>query len=214
MRTALLVFVLALASSVLPALPANADSCGIVWPPYCTVPSHLVVVGSNGSYGDIAGTFSVVVRDVCNRTMNCPVEVWFANVPYVRLCTNQLTPGLTMNCANRTLTRTASGGAADFRVIGDASPAECPSDPPGTVSIYACGVLIGSATVAVLDIDGEPGLSGGDLSAWLGGYFCNSTSPRLDYDGDGALGGGDLSIWLSFFNGGGSALGCTAGSCP
>ena len=63
-------------------------------------------------------------------------------------------------------------------------------------------------------VDREPGLGGGDLSQWLAGFFCGSTSPRLDYDGDGVLGGGDLSVWLSFFNGGGSVLGCTAGSCP
>jgi hypothetical protein len=210
MRTPRLLFFVALVL----AAPAHADICGVVFPEFCTVPSHLVVVGSNGSYGDIAGTFSVVVRDICNHTMDCPVEVSFANVPYVELCTNQLTAGLTLNCANRRLTRTASGGAATFRVIGAAAPQPCPSDAPGTVSVTACGVLLGTAKVAVLDIDGEPGLSGGDLSEWLGAFFCGSTSPRLDYDGDGVLGGGDLSIWLAAFNGGGSAFGCTTGYCP
>jgi len=193
---------------------ASADF-SVVDPSNCEVPSHLIVVGSNGSYGDIAGTFSVVVRDFNHRTMNCMVEVWFADCPYVRLCTNQLSSGLTMSCASRVMSRMSdAGGAANFRVIGDASPAGCPSDPPGRVSVYACGVLIGTATVSVLDIDGDPGLSGNDLSEWLAGFFCNSTSPRLDYDGDGTVGGGDLSVWLAFFNGGGSTMGCTVGSCP
>jgi len=145
---------------------ASADF-SVVDPSNCEVPSHLIVVGSNGSYGDIAGTFSVVVRDFNHRTMNCMVEVWFADCPYVRLCTNQLSSGLTMSCASRVMSRMSdAGGAANFRVIGDASPAGCPSDPPGRVSVYACGVLIGTATVSVLDIDGEPGLSGNDRSGW------------------------------------------------
>src|SRR5262245_47662840 len=197
-----------LAVTLLVAIPAYAD-LPVLCPPCCTVPSHLLVVCSNGSYADFAGTFSIIVRDFADQPMvGCPVDVSFAECPYVRLCTNQLSAGLSLKCAGRVLTRmSGGGGAATFRVIGDAFPAACPSDPSGQVSVYACGVLIGTATVAVLDIDGTPGLSGNDLSEWLAGFFCNSTSPRLDYDGDGTVGGGDLSVWLAAFAGGGSTMG-------
>jgi hypothetical protein len=207
---------LILVAALVVATAAYADTPSVVCPSCCTVPSHLNVVGSSGSGADIAGTFSVIVRDFSNNPMSgCQVDVSFADCPYARICTNQNSIGLTLNCANRVLTRMSNpGGSATFRVIGAASPEACPADPPGRISVYACGVLIGTATVAVLDLDGDPGLSGGDLSEWLGGFMCGSTSPRLDYDGDGVVGGGDLSVWLAVFNGGGSASGCTVGFCP
>lgn len=103
-------------------------------------------------------------------------------------------------------------GLATFSIIGAASPSECPSEPPGCATVYADGIILGSTSVAVLDLDGIPGLGGGDVAEWLGGYLCGSGSPRLDYNGSG-VDGGDLSLLLASFFSGRSAIGCSAALC-
>lgn len=200
----------------IPWSSAVANEPRIVNPANCEAPGRIIVVGSNGVSADAVGTFSVVVRDFFAFPMQgCPVDASFAGCPGMRICPNQLDPGVTVNCASRQLSKLSnSAGVAGFKIIGAASPSACPSDPLGCVSIYACGVLLGTATVAALDLDGAPGLTGNDLAEWLGGFFCNSSSPRLDYDGDGVVGGSDLSAWLAAFQAGGSASGCSVALCP
>ena len=153
------------------------------------------------------------VRDFSDHPIsNSTVTIRFSVCTYAGICQQQF--GILMDCPNKEAKAfTGVSGVATLTLIGAASPLECPSDSPGCASIYADGVFLGNASVAALDLDGSPGLTGGDLAAWLGGYFCGSSSPRLDSSGDGLITGGDLSLWLGAFFAGRSALGCPATLC-
>jgi len=183
-------------------------------PANCTIPASILLVGSDGSSADPLGTFSVTVRDYDNHPIgNSGVTIRFSVCTYSGICQQQF--GIITDCPNREVTVFTSfvSGVATFTLIGAASPVDCPSDAPGCAAIYADGLFLGNANVAALDLDGSPGLTGGDLAAWLGGYFCGSSSPRLDTNGDGLITGGDLSLWLSAFFGGRSVNGCAAMLC-
>lgn len=181
-------------------------------PTNCTIPPFILLVGSDGSTADPLGTFNVVVRDLTNHPIiNSTVMIRFV-CPYAGICQQQA--GLLVDCSNKEVTTfTNLSGVATFTLIGAASPADCPTDAPSCATIYADGVPLGSVSVAALDLDGSPGLTGGDLAAWLGEFLCGSTSPRLDVSGDGLVTGGDLSVWLGAFFSGHSAVGCTATLC-
>ncbi len=208
MKLPLLLAALVLAN----ALPAAAGDFSVVDPANCEVPGHIIVVGSDGSSADRFGTFTVIVNDYNDLPMvGCPVDVSFAGCPYIGICPTQLDPAVSVDCSRRQLTAvTNTHGIVKFTIIGAASPASCPSDAPGCVAVYACGVLIGNPSVAALDLDGVPGLTGNDFGALLDGYFCGSGSPRLDYNGDGLVTGGDVSMWLAEFFSGRSSTGCAA----
>lgn len=183
----------------------------------CVVPDHVVVVGSDGSSADPFGALSVVIRDLNNTPQpNAPVVVSFANCPYVELCPDQLDPGVMVNCADRTLrAMTDAQGVARFSVVGAASPAACTSDLLSRVEFFWDNAYLGAPRVAVLDLNGSPGLTGDDLAVFLGSFLgCNAYSPHLDYNGNGAMDGNDLSVWLGAFFGGRSTAGCSAAPCP
>jgi hypothetical protein len=182
-------------------------------PSKCTIPASILLVGSDAATADPIGNFSVSVRDFSDHPIaNSTVTIRFSVCTYAGIC--QYQPGISMDCPNKeVMTFTGVGGVATLSVIGSASAVDCPSDSPGCAAIYADGVFLGNVSVAALDLDGVPGLTGGDLATWLGGYFCGSSSPRLDTNGDGLITGGDLSLWLSAFFGGHSANGCAATLC-
>jgi hypothetical protein len=182
-------------------------------PSKCTIPSFILLVGSNGSTADPIGAFNITVMDFSDHPIaNSAVTIRFSACTYAGVCLYQ--PGVITDCPNKeVMTTTGVSGVGSLILIGGASLDECPSDSPGCASIYADGFFLGYANVAALELDGSNGLTGGDLAVWLGGYFCGSTSPRLDYNGDGLITGGDLSLWLGAFFGGHSALGCPGTLC-
>jgi hypothetical protein len=184
-------------------------------PAHSTIPDHVIVVGNDGVTPDPVGRSAVVVRDLIGHPIpNSVVQITFLGCSGIGICLNQLDPSLFMDCTRKSLqTVTDAFGVARFDIMGAASPVACPSDPSGCAVITADGVLLGHTSVAALDLDGAPGLSGTDLAEWLGGFACGSNSPRLDYDGDGVVGGDDLSLWLGAFFGARSAMGCSAGLC-
>jgi hypothetical protein len=186
-----------------------------------TVPASVVLVGSDGASADPFGAFMVVVRDYNNSPIqNSLVSISFENCSYVGICPDQLDPGIAIvDCPGTTIgfpktigKFTNRQGFVTFSLIGTASPSDCPSDPPGCATIYADGVVLGHPSVAALDLDGIPGLSGEDLAQWLGGFLCGSGSPRLDYNGFG-VSGGDLSLWLASYLGTSSSIGCATALC-
>ena len=182
-------------------------------PSKCSIPDFIILVGHDGVTADPMGAVNVVVRSYQNTIIaNSAVTIDFSGCPYVQLCPNQY--DLYINDCQKGIVvgLTDITGTARYSVVGSATPAACPSDAAGCAKIYADGVYLGTTSVATLDLDGLPGLSGGDLSTWLGAYFCGSQSPRLDYGGFG-VDGGDLYLWLGAFLGSRSAQGCLGAPC-
>ena len=210
MRLALFLAIIALASFAAPAF------AGVIMPDpaHCSVPDRIVLVGGD----EIAFPFTVTVRDYNGLWIgNSMVAVSFADCPYVRICSSQPDPRVGLvDCSMRLvggLTSFSSHGVARFTVVGAATPDACPSDPPDCASVYADGVFLRKVNVAVMDLDGVPGLGGGDLADLLGAVLCGSTSPRLDYDDNGFVDGDDVSVWLAAFFSGRSASGCSSAPC-
>jgi hypothetical protein len=199
------VLVLALARPAVAGTP-------VVHPPNCTVPGFILLVGASGVVPDPLGTFSVTVRDFNNFPItNSSVMIKFYCTG-IGIC--QYQAGLLVDCSNReVMTAAGLGGVATFSLVGTALPDNCTPDDPSCAAVYADGTLLRYVSVAVLDLDGSPGLTGGDLSEWLGDYLCGPYTPRLDYNGDGLVTGGDLSVWLGAFLGGHSVNGCSTSLC-
>ena len=204
-------FLLVAALAIVCPRPALAGT-PVVDPPNCTVPGTILIVGANGVVADPLGAFSVTVRDFNNFPIaNSSVTIKFYCAG-IRIC--QYQAGLIVDCSNReVMTAAGSGGVATFSLVGTASPDNCTPDDPSCAAVYADGVLLRYISIAALDLDGVPGLTGEDLAVWLGDYFCGTYTPRLDYNGDGLLTGGDLSFWLGAFFGGHSVNGCSTALC-
>jgi hypothetical protein len=186
------------------------------------VPPCIVLVGSNGVVADPLGAFTVIVNTAAGVPIpGCLVTVSFLGCAYAGICPGQLDPAIVaVGCAAKSVSGvTNAAGACTIRVMGMATPLPCPFDPPGCATVTAtapgfAAVVIGATSVAAFDLDGGAGMTAGDLSQWLAGFFCGSNSVRFDYDCDGSVGGGDLSAWLSAFFAGGSVLNCgLAGIC-
>ena len=204
-------FLLVAALAIACARPALAGT-PVVYPPNCTVPSSILLVGASGVVADPLGAFSVTVRDFNNFPMsNSSVMIKFYCAG-IGIC--QYQAGLLVDCSNReVMTAAGPGGVATFSLVGTAAPDHCTPDDPSCAAVYADGVFLRYVSIAVLDLDGTPGLTGEDLAVWLGDYFCVTYTPRLDYNGDGLLTGGDLSFWLGAFFGGHSVNGCSTSLC-
>jgi hypothetical protein len=88
--------------------------------------------------------------------------------------------------------------------------------------VYADGVNLYDAAEDVngawngwsYDLDGSAGVSGTDLSLWLGdfGLVLPNGPERGDYNFDGVLSGTDLSQWLGYFGKLQSPVSCVDGS--
>ena len=50
--------------------------------------------------------------------------------------------------------------------------------------MFASGVLLGTATLAYVDLDGSDGMGGNDISLWLTDFGSGEPIGRSDFDGD------------------------------
>ena len=181
-----------------------------------TVPRIIRVVGAAGGIGDAAaGMFTVVARTLANNPLNgASIVVDFSGCPDVVLCANQLDPNALVNCGNKTVRKfTGIDGSVSFTILAGSTGAGTASTLGGAGRVFANGILIGTPSAAVFDLDGAAGVGTGDLSAWLGDFASGTGWSRSDYDGDSALGAGDLALWLGEFASGASAQSCAA-NCP
>jgi len=174
------------------------------------VPACISLVGNNAGVTDPAGNFTVTVHDLTNAPINNSlVVVDFSGCSGVTLCTTQ--PGLTSDCATQTVRGFTNGlGQITMAIAGHGN------NPTGNLppfnaancgKIYADGVLLGSCSVSMFDQDGN-GVSGADLSAFLGDFFGGGNPTRSDYDCTGTVTGADLSVWLGVFFASGSPSNC------
>ena len=203
-------------------LSAPAAFAGVSCPDPATsvLPPCIRLVGHFGSTADPAGTFTVTVNDAGGAP--CPgatVAITFLFCTDVKSCDPQLFPGVGASCAGALVfAGTDAVGVATLSVIGCGVPGGCGS-PGACAGIYATApgeptVLLGSVPVAAFDLDGVGGLSGNDLSVFLGYFFGCGYASETDYNCNGGSDGDDLSVWLGVFLRSGSALGCSAiGTC-
>jgi len=199
------------------------------------VPTHFSLVGTSNDIADPAGGFTVFLRDLANIPIEgALVVVDLSQCPDVRLCADPhdgCVPGSlatmgggggpppfdscqTVDCATRTVRKFSSAaGTASFRIVGSSiGPMSGSGSPAHCARVYEDGVLIGSPSVSLYDLNGG-GVGPSDLSVWLTDFFGPYNPPRSDYNGSGLVDPADLSSWLILFFGAGSAVGCT-NLCP
>ena len=205
---------------VFTAFPALARAQIIVEPPpnNSVVPALIPVVGHGASgLPDPTGEIEVIVRDFSNQLVpGALVVLDFGDCTELRLCADAHDPGVTVDCATRTVRRSSdASGSARFRVMGWSVAAPgTPGAPVHSAMVFADGVLLGRPTVAIYDLDAQ-GLGAADLADWLRDFFSGLDPARGDYDGSGALSASDLSKWLTAYFAGGSVANCSPeGPCP
>lgn len=180
-----------------------------------TVPACITLVGSDGANASALGTFTVIHRDLANNPIaGAQIVVDLSNALDMKLCAQQLAPGVVMDCPNGRATAITDGnGVATFTLLGGSNGAGNATTLLNGGRIYGDGVLIGSPTVSAFDLDGQSGVGANDLSAWLGDFASGQPYGRSDYDCSGGIGANDLSFWFSAFGSGTQFVSCAA-SCP
>lgn len=202
---------LAVCAVLLRAGPSRA----IPSPALSHVPSHILLVGRNGDLADTtSGAFLVVVHDATNApVVNSTVEVRILNCPGARLTSQSYDAGTSIRCGTTGETKTTDAhGEARMTLVGGGTPASPPGSGP-CVQIFASGVLLGTASLAYLDLDGSGGMGAHDLALWLTDFGLGEPIGRSDYDGDGMIDASDLSIWLTLWGAAGSTQ-SAASYCP
>ncbi len=201
-----------------PALAGRADvPCRIC---YVTLPTNVNLVGHSNGTPDPWGLVSVTVRDYGNNLVpGATVVCDFSQCPDLRLAVAQPYPGMTVDCATKTVRAvTNASGVARFCVVGCAvNSGASPGATPNKGTLLVDGIVIGHMEVAALDQTGGDGLSASDLSAWIADFLSGQQFGRSDYDANGALGANDMAIWVRCFLAAGSVHGAASlpgGLCP
>jgi len=179
------------------------------------IPSHMLLVGRSGDLADTtAGAFTVVVHDAANNPVaNSTVEVRILNCPGARLSSQSYAPPSTIRCSTAGVLETTDiHGEARITLVGGGTPGAPPGAGP-CVQVFASGVLLGTASLAYVDLDGSGGVGSNDISLWLADFGLGEPIGRSDIDGDGVLSAGDLSVWLGVWGAAGSFQ-SAASYCP
>lgn len=188
------------ALAVAPA-PAHAQ---FPWIPNCSVEARLVSCPLGDPLPGCAANlfpepgFRVIVRDMVNIPLpNVPVSLVFTS-PAIRIHPDG-TPGTTINCANRSITRlTDAAGSVNFapRIGGTAVGP--------TVRVEAQGFLLSVVEVTTTDVTGDGFTGLGDFSILVANYLARSPDRRTDLDScvhpvDGATTLADIGIFATQF---------------
>ncbi len=196
-------------------LVASAAFAGVPSAATSITPACITLVGNTAGVPDVAGTFSVTVKDLAGNVLNgASVVIDFAGCTDIAICSDQLDANATVNCASKTTRKfTDALGQASFVVLGGSNGANNATTLLHGAKIFANGVLIGSPTAAVYDLDGANGVAINDLSVWLGDFGSAQAWGRSEYDCNGSVGINDLAIWLGAFGSAASAASCAV-ACP
>src|SRR5678816_3135222 len=102
------------ASAAFASVPSAANS---------TAPNCVALVGNTGGVLDVAGQFTVIVRDVANVPINNSlVVVDFSGCSGLTLCSTGAFAGVTLDCGTQTARAfTSAGGSVTFRIGGHAN---------------------------------------------------------------------------------------------
>jgi len=213
-----------LATAALAVPPAALG--GPPHPTNSTVPCGIRLVGASAGVADPAGELVFMMRNIGGDAVEgASIALDFrACGSDVRIASTQ-PEGVFVLCGDRIVTTVSDHqGMARIRILGaarnltGAAPGEghhssCGgSGPPGCVSIYGDGVLLGTAAVAAYDQNGAGGVNPTDTSLWLDDAFRTIFVTRSDLDFNGVIGPADLSLLLSVLLAGGSTQ-SAAGFC-
>ncbi|MBI5710355.1 MAG: hypothetical protein HZC42_08650 [Candidatus Eisenbacteria bacterium] len=189
-------------------------------PSASTAPAAILVVGRHLGEPDPAGMFAVTVRELAGSPVpGSMVVVDFSGCDDLRLCQEQA-PGEIVDCASHTVRGfTGADGVARFVITGAARNLRGGAGAgAGCARIYADGVMLGSATVAVPDENGAvaaPGVEVTDMVSFLADLAGGAYLGRSDFDGDGIVDVRDLSTLLRMLGTGASSESCrSSGLCP
>jgi len=182
---------------------ASTAHAGAPTPDWCTVPARLNLVGVSSGLPDPLGTAVLVVRRFTSPVPSCPVVLDFSECSDVRLSSDGLPAGQTLDCTTHQIRAfTDLEGRVTFDLVGASVGA--PRTLPSCLKIYANGMPLHPPIVSTFDLDGRNGVDPLDLSIAFGDMNSGSYRPRSDYDGDGDVDPLDLSMMVGAMNGGGS----------
>jgi len=193
---------------------ASAAFASVPSPANSSSPGCISLVGNSAGVIDVAGQFTVTVRDLANLPINNSLVVVDCSGAHgLQLCNTGAFAGVTLDCGTQTARAfTGAGGTVTFRITGHAVNVGGNQAPYQTFNdgkIFADGVLLGQPTVRAFDHDAN-GMGASDLGAWLGDFFGGHSPSRSDYDCTGTLGASDLGVWLTTFFANGSISNCPA----
>jgi hypothetical protein len=199
-------------SLILMAAMSEPSSAGGPYPPNCTIPTHIRLVGLENGVVDPSGAFDVTLRGIAGDLMpNCDVEIDFSACNDVRVGdqgSQHLSPWDYMWVDGPSkVVRKWSGfsGVATFRIVGAALANRASGSGARCATIRADGILIGSVTVTAVDQDGVAGVGLSDLALLTSDYYSGAYFGRSDYDGSGAVTLTDISVWATDFYSGQSS---------
>jgi hypothetical protein len=167
-------------------------------------PNGITLVGFNAANTpreDVAGEFSVTVRDINNAVLSgATVDIAFgACTPDIRIANTQTFGTTTVDCVAKKVSQVTNVlGVATFRILGGASNAgnsagagfEC-----GVISSE--GVFFNNVTVAAFDQNAGSILNGAianDISVVVSDVLGNSTAGRSDFNFNDAVQANDISF--------------------
>jgi hypothetical protein len=180
-----------------------------------TLPKDLPLVGHAGSAADPVGSATFVLRLASNTPIpGAAVVLDFSACSDLRLSTDALEPGFTLDCTQRRITGTTDiFGQVTFRIVG-AGNGGPPRALPACVAAYGNGVPLGSFHASAFDLDGMNGVSAADGSMLARDLFSGQYRARSDFDGDGDLDAIDLGLFARALFGGGSPASGAANCGP
>lgn len=208
------IFFVAIAILLMSTAVANAQFIcgGCSSPANSTVPACITLVGHDATGApDPRGLFTVTVRDLANNpTANALVRIDVTPAADLTFCGTQQA-GLVVSTSATAMFvegRTNLLGQFTVSLMGGSNGMGNRTPSLNLGKIYADGVLIGSPTVSVLDLDGTSGVGINDLAVWLADFSSAQPFGRSDYDCNGGVGINDLSVWLAAYGSSASAYGC------
>ena len=196
-------------------LVAGVASANVPDPTQSVIPSVIYLVGNSGGVVDAAnGAFSVTVKDLSGALINnSNVVVDFSACTDSKLGNAQADATLSLDCTAKTVRKFTVAGVVTMTIQGIGNISNTTNGATlGCARVYADGVLLGRAQVALYDHLGG-GVAAGDLAAWLSDFFSLQNPSRSDYlTPFNNVSAADLSKWQSVF----FSLGSTSNAlaCP
>lgn len=193
-----------IAGSAMATVPSAANSAFPL--------NGILLVGRNNTFAvpqeDVAGEFSVTVRDAGNTVLaGIVVTVNFANCTDSRVCNPQSFTGVSVaGCPGGPAVVSATTnalGVATFRITGGAvNSGNSPSADGDCAELRAQGVLFGTLTVASIDQNSGAILNGyaaNDVSVAISDVLDSPAEydARTDLNFNGADQANDLSLMVS-----------------
>jgi hypothetical protein len=167
-------------------------------------PRGVALVGHHGAADPVGQvSFQVVQRFSGVPLVSLPVQLGFGGCGDVRLYSDVVAEGISLDCQNQVATAYTDGqGVARFTLVGGGSGPPIVTGPCATVRV--AGYTFPALVVSAFDLDGMNGVSAADGSILAADLFSGQYRARSDFDGDGDVDALDLGFFARALFGGGS----------